>query len=162
MPPKDIDANMTPQETAPSSPTDVQPPRNEVTTAKSSLEDLQTEEQRNVLDTVARVRKCGLESEISLPQLVVCGAQSAGKSSVLEALTEIPFPRNEQLCTRFPTEIHLRRGPTTALTDLKEKKLPSKLSSIRPRTWQNCRASWMPQWMSWVSLRAVPDSQKTH
>jgi GTPase SAR1 family protein len=96
--------------------TDVQPPRNEVTTAKSSLEDLQTEEQRNVLDTVARVRKCGLESEISLPQLVVCGAQSAGKSSVLEALTEIPFPRNEQLCTRFPTEIHLRRGPTTALT----------------------------------------------
>jgi GTPase SAR1 family protein len=116
MPPKDIDANMTPQETAPSSPTDVQPPRNEVTTAKSSLEDLQTEEQRNVLDTVARVRKCGLESEISLPQLVVCGAQSAGKSSVLEALTEIPFPRNEQLCTRFPTEIHLRRGPTTALT----------------------------------------------
>ena len=47
-----------------------------------------------VLDTVAKIRKCGLESILSLPQLVVCGDQSTGKSSVLEALTEIPFPRN--------------------------------------------------------------------
>jgi hypothetical protein len=36
--------------------------------------------------------------------------QSAGKSSVLEAVTEIPFPRNDNLCTRFATEITLRRG----------------------------------------------------
>jgi len=28
----------------------------------SSLENLQTEEQRRVLDTIAQVRKCGLES----------------------------------------------------------------------------------------------------
>lgn len=61
--------------------------------ANSSLEDLQTEEQRRVLDTVSKVRKCGLESVLSLPQIVVCGDQSSGKSSVLEALTEIPFPR---------------------------------------------------------------------
>jgi GTPase SAR1 family protein len=47
---------------------------------------------------------------LSLPQLVVCGDQSAGKSSLLEALTEIPFPRNDNLCTRFATEIILRRG----------------------------------------------------
>ena len=76
----------------------------------SSLEDFQTDEQRRVLDTVAQARKCGLESILSLPQLVVCGDQSAGKSSVLEALTEIPFPRNDNLCTRFATEIILRRG----------------------------------------------------
>src|SRR4051812_21743094 len=36
----------------------------------SSLEDLQTDEQRRILDTVAQVRKCGLESILSLPQLV--------------------------------------------------------------------------------------------
>ena len=81
----------------------------------SSLEDLQTDEQRRVLDTVAQVRKCGLESVVSLPQLVVCGDQSAGKSSVLEALTEIPFPRNDNLCTRFATEIILRRANTNSL-----------------------------------------------
>lgn len=82
----------------------------------SSLEGLQTEEQRLVLDTVAQIRKCGLESVLSLPQLVVCGDQSAGKSSVLEALTEIPFPRKDNLCTRFATEIILRRGNSNSLT----------------------------------------------
>jgi hypothetical protein len=80
------------------------------------LEELQTDEQRRIIDTVAQVRKCGLESVLSLPQLVVCGDQSAGKSSVLEALTEIPFPRNEDLCTRFATEIILRRAPNDSLT----------------------------------------------
>ena len=82
----------------------------------TSIEDLQTDEQRRVLDTVAQVRKCGLEGVLSLPQLVVCGDQSAGKSSVLEALTEIPFPRSENLCTRFATEIILRRAVTNSLT----------------------------------------------
>lgn len=82
----------------------------------SSLEDLQTDHQRQILDTVAQVRKCGLESILSLPQLVVCGDQSAGRSSVLEALTEIPFPRNDNLCTRFATEIVLRRANTNSLT----------------------------------------------
>ena len=85
----------------------------EITT---SLHELQTNEQRQILDTVAQVRKCGLASILQLPQLVVCGDQSAGKSSVLEALTEIPFPRNENLCTRFATEIILRRANTHSLT----------------------------------------------
>ncbi|KUJ15925.1 dynamin family protein-like protein [Mollisia scopiformis] len=82
----------------------------------ASLQDLQTDEERRILDTVAQVRKCGLESILSLPQLVVCGDQSAGKSSVLEALTEIPFPRNDNLCTRFATEIILRRAVNNSLT----------------------------------------------
>lgn len=81
-----------------------------------TLAELQTDEQRRVLDTVSQVRKCGLESVLSLPQIVVCGDQSAGKSSVLEALTEIPFPRNDNLCTRFATEISLRRDPIDSLT----------------------------------------------
>lgn len=81
-----------------------------------SLERLQTDEQRQVLDTVAQIRKCGLESILSLPQLAVCGDQSAGKSSVLEALTEIPFPRNDNLCTRFATEIILRHAQASSLT----------------------------------------------
>ncbi|KAH9217655.1 P-loop containing nucleoside triphosphate hydrolase protein [Leptodontidium sp. 2 PMI_412] len=100
--------------TSPNSP--AQPTMSEDLNINSSLEDLQTDEQRRILDTVAQVRKCGLESILSLPQLVVCGDQSAGKSSVLEALTEIPFPRNDNLCTRFATEIILRRGPVNTLT----------------------------------------------
>lgn len=81
-----------------------------------SLEALQSDEQRRILDTVAEVRKCGLEGILALPQLVVCGDQSAGKSSVMEALTEIPFPRNDNLCTRFATEITLRYSTMESLT----------------------------------------------
>lgn len=81
----------------------------------ASLEQLQTDEQRHLLDVVAQIRKCGLDGVLSLPQLVVCGDQSAGKSSVLEALTEIPFPRNDNLCTRFATEITLRRATVDLL-----------------------------------------------
>ena len=81
----------------------------------SSIESLQTKEQREVLDIVARLRKCGLESVLSLPQLTVCGEQSAGKSSLLEGLTGIPFPRNDNLCTRFATEIIMYRAAADSL-----------------------------------------------
>jgi hypothetical protein len=37
---------------------------------------------RRILDTVAQVRKCGLESALSLPQLVVCG--SVGNNILLQ------------------------------------------------------------------------------
>ena len=43
-------------------------------------------------------------------QLVVVGDQSSGKSSVLEGLTELPFPRDSTLCTRFATPIVFRRA----------------------------------------------------
>jgi hypothetical protein len=76
----------------------------------TSLEQSHTADQRHVLDTVAQIRKCDLDGVLSLPQLVVCGDQSAGKSSVLEALTEIPFPRDDSLCTRFATEVTLGRA----------------------------------------------------
>lgn len=42
-------------------------------------------------------------------KLAVVGDQSSGKSSVLEALTGLPFPRDSTLCTRFPTQIVFKR-----------------------------------------------------
>ncbi|EXM15077.1 Dynamin [Fusarium oxysporum f. sp. vasinfectum] len=61
------------------------------------------------LNETEQIRANGVRELISLPQLVVCGGQSAGKSSVLEAITGIPFTRQDGLWTRFPTEIILRR-----------------------------------------------------
>lgn len=107
--------NDTPRSPSPGSPSS-ESPRPGHFAINASLEDLQTDEQRSVLDTISQIRKCGLDNILSLPQIVVCGDQSAGKSSVLEALTEIPFPRNDNLCTRFATEISLRREPVTSLT----------------------------------------------
>ncbi|KAF3924458.1 Dynamin-2 [Arthrobotrys entomopaga] len=77
----------------------------------TSLTALQDDGHRKILDLVDQLKRIGLSSVLSLPQLVVCGDQSSGKSSVLEAITEIPFPRKENLCTRFATEIILRRAP---------------------------------------------------
>lgn len=37
------------------------------------------------------------------------GDQSSGKSSLLESLTGIPFPRAVELCTRYATQITQRR-----------------------------------------------------
>lgn len=82
----------------------------------ASLAKLQSKDERRLLDVVDKLRRTGLNGTIELPQLVVCGDQSSGKSSVLEAITEIPFPRKAGLCTRFATEIILRRGFKVSVT----------------------------------------------
>jgi GTPase SAR1 family protein len=41
------------------------------------------------------------------------GNQSSGKSSLLESLTGFSFPRGQGLCTRYATQITLRRHPTS-------------------------------------------------
>lgn len=66
-------------------------------------------DQGQLLDIIDGLRSQGLNSYVSLPQLVVCGDQSAGKSSVLEAISGIAFPTKDNLCTRFATEVVLRR-----------------------------------------------------
>ena len=62
------------------------------------------------LEQIADLRARGIGDHIDLPQLVVCGDQSAGKSSVLEGLTGLPFPRQEGVCTKFATEIILQHS----------------------------------------------------
>jgi Dynamin family/Dynamin central region/Dynamin GTPase effector domain len=66
--------------------------------------------QANLIDVVDQLRNQGLSDVISLPQLIACGDQSSGKSSVLESISGIRFPINEGLCTRFATEVKLRRS----------------------------------------------------
>lgn len=47
---------------------------------------------------------------------MVVGDQSSGKSSVLEGLTDLPFPRDNGLCTRFATQITFRRAEKSSIT----------------------------------------------
>ena len=64
--------------------------------------------QRHLLDLVDRLRHAQIDTS-QLPQIAVVGQQSAGKSSVLRAMTAIPFAQAAGVCTRFPMEINLRR-----------------------------------------------------
>ncbi|KAF2723971.1 hypothetical protein K431DRAFT_219093 [Polychaeton citri CBS 116435] len=104
----------------------------------ASLSSLQSNESRRILDMVDELRRDGLGSVVQLPQLVVCGDQSSGKSSVLEAITQIPFPRKENLCTRFATEIILRCSVSESIVT---KIIPDK---TRPKDEQERLASWAP------------------
>lgn len=71
---------------------------------------LQSDDTRNLLDIVDNLRSQGISRYIDLPEIVVCGEQSSGKSSVLEAISGVTFPSKDNLCTRFATELILRRG----------------------------------------------------
>lgn len=82
----------------------------------SHLQDLQSNEQRKLLDVIDDLRAKGLSAYLDLPQLVVCGEQSSGKSSVLEAISGVPFPRKDTTCTRHATEVILRRSPTDKIS----------------------------------------------
>lgn len=76
----------------------------------AKLEDLQTQGQIELLDVIDALRAEGLSEYTALPQLIVCGEQSSGKSSVLEAISGVRFPRKDTLCTRFATEVILHRA----------------------------------------------------
>ncbi|KAI1292937.1 P-loop containing nucleoside triphosphate hydrolase protein [Xylaria venustula] len=70
---------------------------------------LQTQH-RDLLDVIDTLRSQGLSRYVDLPQIIVCGDQSSGKSSVLEAISGLSFPTKDNLCTRFATELILRRS----------------------------------------------------
>ena len=71
---------------------------------------LQSKDHEELLNVIDHLRAQGISRYIDLPQLIVCGDQSSGKSSVLEAISGLKFPIKDDLCTRFATELILRRG----------------------------------------------------
>lgn len=74
-----------------------------------ALNGLCSKDQLDLLDSVDSLRSQGISHYVSLPQIIVCGDQSSGKSSVLEAISGVSFPIKSNLCTRFPTELVLRK-----------------------------------------------------
>ncbi len=77
---------------------------------------LQTGDHLKLLDEIDKLRSQGISHYVSLPQLIVCGDQSSGKSSVLEAISGISFPTKDTLCTRFATEVILRKATATSVS----------------------------------------------
>ncbi|KAK2752487.1 dynamin gtpase [Colletotrichum kahawae] len=70
-----------------------------------------------LFDAIDRLQSCGVSQELAIPQLIIAGGQSAGKSSLLQSLTDIPFPVGTGCCTRFATRTVSRRtAPNTVST----------------------------------------------
>ena len=81
-----------------------------------SVHKLKTKDHENILNVIDQLRLEGINTYIDLPQIVVCGDQSSGKSSVLEAISGLNFPADDNVCTRFATELILRRADEIGVT----------------------------------------------
>ncbi|KAI3619394.1 hypothetical protein WG66_012775 [Moniliophthora roreri] len=62
---------------------------------------------KELLALVNQLRAVGAQSELDLPRITIIGNQSAGKSSVVEAISGINLPRDAGTCTRCPIECRL-------------------------------------------------------
>ncbi|KAH6647351.1 dynamin family protein [Truncatella angustata] len=60
-------------------------------------------------DTLAELQQLGIQHVAQLPELVMVGDQSAGKSSLMSGLAELDLPRSGGVCTRCPIHIRLSR-----------------------------------------------------
>lgn len=66
---------------------------------------------RQRLETIESIRGDLQAENIEVPGVVVVGNQSAGKSSVLESISGINFPRGENTCTRCASIVRLENDP---------------------------------------------------
>ncbi|KAK7725968.1 hypothetical protein SLS57_003557 [Botryosphaeria dothidea] len=89
---------------------DEQPQTMDASIEGLALGQLKNHDQSDLLDAIDELRAQGISKHIDLPQLIVCGDQSSGKSSLLEAITQLPFPTKDGICTTFATEVALRRS----------------------------------------------------
>ena len=61
------------------------------------------------LDAIEQIRGDLNAENIEVPGIVVAGAQSSGKSSLLESLSDITLPSGENITTRVPLILRLER-----------------------------------------------------
>ena len=85
-------------------------------TSPADLNEALSASVRPLMDLVDDLRKIGVQRDVPIPQIAVMGDQSSGKSSVLEALSGIPFPRGAGLVTRCATQLSMSRGQEWSAT----------------------------------------------
>jgi interferon-induced GTP-binding protein Mx1 len=71
------------------------------------------EQARPWLELLDELQNLGIpHAELPVPQIAVFGDQSSGKSSLLESISGIPFPKGTGLVTKCPTRITMTNAPS--------------------------------------------------
>lgn len=60
---------------------------------------------RQLIQVIKKLELLNIDQLLSVPKFIVVGNQGAGKSSMIEALSDITVPRDEGTCTRCPFQI---------------------------------------------------------
>ncbi|KAI0072419.1 hypothetical protein K474DRAFT_398426 [Panus rudis PR-1116 ss-1] len=76
-------------------------------TALSSVNSEYARRRKQHLALINQLRAIGAQADLDLPRIAVIGNQSAGKSSLVEAISGINVPRDAGTCTRCPMECRL-------------------------------------------------------
>ncbi|KAH9921275.1 P-loop containing nucleoside triphosphate hydrolase protein [Amylocystis lapponica] len=63
---------------------------------------------KELLALIKQLHAIGAQADLDLPRIAVIGNQSAGKSSLVEAISGITVPRDAGTCTRCPMECRLQ------------------------------------------------------
>ncbi|KAI0262190.1 P-loop containing nucleoside triphosphate hydrolase protein [Gloeopeniophorella convolvens] len=91
---------------------------------------------RKLFEFLNRMRAAGADVDLDIPAIAVIGWQSAGKSSLIEAISGITLPRASGTCTRCPTECQLSYvdAPWTCTVSLRFATDPDGSARADPRT----------------------------
>ncbi|KAL5531192.1 hypothetical protein ACEPAG_4068 [Sanghuangporus baumii] len=71
------------------------------------------ERSRQLMQTALKLRDLGAQVslDMDIPRIAIIGGQSAGKSSLVEAVSGIRVPRDSGTCTRCPMEVNMISRP---------------------------------------------------
>lgn len=93
-----------------------------------------TDDSRGLLSAVDKMRELLHGEKVTLPEIVVVGDQSVGKSSVLEAISGIQLPRAQNICTRCPLELRMKTAQDKEYATIRSSKGPAKEKNIEDFT----------------------------
>ncbi|KAF9220693.1 hypothetical protein BS17DRAFT_882330 [Gyrodon lividus] len=68
---------------------------------------------KELMQLINDLRSMGADTMMDLPSIIVIGGQSAGKSSLVEAVSGVNVPRDSGTCTRCPMECIMSSSATT-------------------------------------------------
>lgn len=84
-------------------------------TALPTLMQIENEVMKKKLDVIEQFREHLVLENLQVPGVVVIGSQSAGKSSVLEAICRIQLPRGDNTVARVPLILRLECNPAVEM-----------------------------------------------